>query len=168
LITGNKFFLRSLTFVDDIGLRLPMRGFRLFAQNFLGKGIRHVDDGGIDILLVGTKGQKIRRDAHDDVHEREADEIGQITGNGFGRLQVARREMRDEILKRHFNFARGKLTQDHIHGKADFHRRGAGGLKFRKLLGKHFRRQTTQDHANGQVDSSAGRPHGERLRAVGP
>lgn len=85
--------MRSLTFFDDIGLRLSMRGLSLFAQNFLCKGIRHVDDRGVNILLVRTKGQKIRRDAHDDVHKREADEIGQITRNEFRRLEVACWEM---------------------------------------------------------------------------
>ena len=37
------------------------------------------DDGDIDILLVGTKGQEIRRDAHHDIHQRKANDRRQET-----------------------------------------------------------------------------------------
>ena len=117
----NKFFrLGHLTFVNDIGLRLPTGSFRLFAQNFLRKWVRHIDDGGINILLVRAQREEIGRNAHDDIHKRQINQGRQIAGDGLGGLQIASREMSDQFLQRHFHFARGELAQDQTHGQTNF------------------------------------------------
>jgi hypothetical protein len=160
---GNKFFrLGNLIFVNDIGFALPARGFGLLAQDLFGEGIGHVDDGGIDIFLIGTQGKEIGRDPHDDIHERQVDQTGQVVRDRFGGLQITGGEMRHQILKRNFNLAGRKLAQDHVHGETDFSGGGARRFKFGDIGREHFLGKAAQDHADGQIH-----PATLRLRAKG-
>ena len=167
LITGNKFFLRSLAFLNDIGLGRPAGCFGLFAQDFLCERIGHVDDGGIDIFLVRTQSEEIRRDAHNHIHQRKVDKIGQITGDRVGGLEVTRREMGDQFLERDFHFAGGKLAQDQVHGETDFGGGGAGGFKFGEVRREDFGREAAENHADGQVDASRWAPVMEKGLGAG-
>jgi hypothetical protein len=144
------------------------RGFRLLTQDFLGERIRHVDDGSIDAFLIGAQGQEIRRNPHDDIHERQADDGGKVVRDRSGRMKKAGGEMRNQIGQRHFNFTRRKLAQDHVHRETDFRGSRTRRFKMGQVRRQNFLRQTPQDHADGEVDSTCGgwrRRRGKTLSA---
>lgn len=110
---GDKLFrLRNLAFLDNVRLglsslrRLCLAGrLGLLAQNFHGEWIGHVDDCSIHFFLIGPQGEQVRRNSHHHIHQWQIDRRLEVVCYRLCRLDIAGREMRNEILQENFHLA---------------------------------------------------------------